>query len=207
MKNFKSLFTLMCCALLATASFTSCLGSDNNDDSNNYKKLTPTEKTTMITALSGNYKGKVYSYKNISESKPDSMDIMIRAAIDSTIIIPNIPTKAISKYITSDDRELVNQAKTFTIKANVRTPATYSTQFFNKGYYQFIIIPTTTTFSAGSKNVTVEYANQLTFKQVVLYPICESFQNQFGCTLLIKSIKVGNSTYDVNLPLRFKGKK
>uniref|UniRef100_A0AB33JNH2 DUF4840 domain-containing protein n=1 Tax=Prevotella sp. GTC17260 TaxID=3236796 RepID=A0AB33JNH2_9BACT len=207
MKNLKNVFTLVCCGLLATASFTSCLGSGNDDFTQNYKKLTQADKATMITALAGFYKGKVYTYKNLSDTKPDSAEVMIKAAIDSTVITPNIPTKLISKYITSDDSILVNQAKTFTLKAETRTPASYSLDYFNKAYYQFILNPTLTKFSAGSKTVTIEYANQLNFGQAALYPLCESYKNEIACTFLIKSIKVDDSTYDVNLPLRIKGKK
>ena len=99
MKQFKFLSAV--CCMVAVAAFSSCLFSDDDDDTD--KSLTPTQVAQCFATIGGDYQGKLIYYAagsaKVAEAI-DTLDISWSIASDSTLVIHQFPAEAVANGIT-----------------------------------------------------------------------------------------------------------
>ena len=93
--------------LVAFSTIGFCACSDDDDDNNNgLKYLTKTEQQQAFNQIAGYHKGYICWTTSPASSNPDSSELTLNAASDSTIYIYNCPTKPLAAYMMEGQQEL-----------------------------------------------------------------------------------------------------
>lgn len=212
----KRLFITSACALLTAASFTSCNSNDDNDGINS--NYTEVDKATVMSALCGNYEGKLYYYSSEnSVFKQDSIDAKWAINTDA-IITYTFPVKLLANFCIKTstqgiaDKALVAAASDQNLTASMNIPGTMLKAYYEQGDYFVGLVPKnslTETASDGTK-ITVEFTTD-DIKDAVtgsdVYSMLEYYKQKEKAVFLIKDVKVGDNTYMVNCPFWLFGNK
>jgi hypothetical protein len=105
MKRVNYLFAV--CCLMAASVFSSCLSSD--DDNNTGNGLTKSQIDLCAATVRGDYQGQLIYYSpdtNNPEDITDTLNIVWRIPNDSTLYVPNFPTRLLANQITYEPLKL-----------------------------------------------------------------------------------------------------
>lgn len=148
--NMKNLFGktfFAACALVVAASFASCLGNDNDDD--NQRTLTKSEKAKYCSAIMGVYDGFLYyqpDYSldyNSSSLKTDSVSVHFTITAQSDTLaalnIPMFPASLLGEY-----KNIIADGTSRSILQNLPDQefiALLVPFYYDASYYTFYLLP------------------------------------------------------------------
>ena len=132
MKNLKLIFLGLGC--MAALSLTSCI-DDNNDDNG----LTKAQISQCLTAVVGNYSGKIiYAANNPADiaDKQDTLDINWAITSDTIVTIKDFPAKVIAESIVNKDLKTALQEQN--PKQDIKCLMAF---ILNDPYIEFVLGP------------------------------------------------------------------
>ena len=214
MQTLKKSFIMLTCLAL-TASISSCLNDDNDNDIK-YADLTPTQKAAQTNEMAGQYAGHIYVL-NDTTMKRDSIPCQWRInASDSSLTVSTFPVSIASYGLKNEGaRNIIKAAGTRPLRVILHP---YSNTAFDQGYYTFTVVPDnykfsfTTEYEEKAHNVEIEFAYQLfsssyTGISSTLYAVGEYYKQEMNAYFLIKGIKIDDATYNTGTPTYIYGKK
>ena len=145
MKNLKLIFLGLGC--IAALSLTSCI-DDNNDDNG----LTKAQISQCLTAVVGNYSGKmIYAANNPADiaDKQDTLDINWTITSDTIVTIKDFPAKAIAENIVNIDLKTALQEQN--PKQDIKCLMAF---VLNDPYIEFVLGPQKAEFPVFYKDQT-----------------------------------------------------
>lgn len=148
-KNVGMAWLLTACLTLSATSLTSCLGS--GDD--NQTKITKEEIQLAFAKVKGKHTGKlIYPQREVKSAadRTDTLDISWTLTTDSTMVIHNVPVKALAENVTNADlRKLLLTAPNQDLKCNIG--------FYSVSPVAFVIQPTRLTYQLNDHGVSKKY--------------------------------------------------
>lgn len=212
MKTLKNLLFFAVISMIAALTFTSCLNSDDDDNSSQYHAYTAAEKAVVMNAFAGNYTGRIKYYKDINATSIDSTAITFTAYADSNFVMPNFPVSILANYLNStDDKTVLTSVSGISFNATSHLPTYIYTTYFENSYYEYSLIPNNSlSFTSNGKSVIITFADYLassTTSGQYFYPMCSYYQKQIGGYILIENISIDGVKTAVNKPLVFSGTK
>lgn len=200
--------------LLAGLSLSACLGDDDN--SNTQKDLTDAEKAAQLSAISGNYDGKVF-FSNDTTMHIDSLDVTWRiTAMDSMLTIHNFPVRILANGIVNNNaRSILDTDLREMLRAYI---IPYANNYGKEDYYTFWVIPKEGTFSFTVEKDNVEHQVKVVFAQSMtaqsslqgygqFYSVGEYLSKEMMSFFLIKDVIIDNVTYTPGLACYIRGEK
>lgn len=214
MQTLKKSFIMLTCLAL-TASISSCLNDDNDNDIK-YADLTPTQKAAQIHEMAGQYTGHIYVL-NDTTLKTDSIPCQwyINGS-DSSLVVSDFPVSIASYGLRNEGaRKMLKAASSRPLRVTLHP---YSNTAFDQGYYTFTATPDNnklsfvTEYEEKTHNVEIEFASQMfsssyTGVSATLYAIGEYYKQEMNTYILIKGIKIDDATYTTGTPTYIYGKK
>jgi hypothetical protein len=212
MKTLKNLLFFAVISMIAALTFTSCLNSDDDDNSSQYHAYTAAEKAVVMNAFAGNYTGRIKYYKDNNYTTIDSTAITFTAYADSNFVMPNFPVSILANYLnTTDEKSVLTSVSGVNFNATAHLPIYVYNSYFENGYYEYSLIPNNSlSFTSNGKSVIITFASYLsstTTSGQYYYPMCSYYKNQVGGYILIENISIDGVKTAVNKPLVFSGTK
>jgi hypothetical protein len=213
MKKLKTTLFLMC-GIATALSFSSCIGSNNNNNDTVY--LSHSARATyysQLTLTGGSFTGHIYRIYSHSYTAPDSIGVLswnVNADMNDTTVNIKLPVSKLARYITNNaaDEAILSNAQDATLKVQYRAPYTESQDLYNSRYYRFVNYLTSNTITTTSQNTPIE-VDLSTMSQTgkdalgnTIYffstnsPIV-SYNGQYDEIIDIKSIKIGSNSYSL----------
>jgi hypothetical protein len=212
MKKLKTTLFLMC-GIATALSFSSCIGSNNNNNDTVY--LSHNARATyyyQLTLTGGSFTGHIYRIYSNSYTAPDSIGVLswnVNADMNDTTVNIKLPVSKFAKYITNAaDKVILSNAPDVFLTLQYRAPYAESQDLYNSRYYRFVNYLTSNTITTTSQNTPIEVdLNTLsqTGKDALgntIYffstnsPIV-SYNGQYDEIIDIKSIKIGSNSYSL----------
>lgn len=211
MKKLKTTLFLMC-GIATALSFSSCIGSNNNNNDIVYLSHSARMNYySQLTLTGGSFTGHIYRIYSNSYTAPDSIGVLswnVNADMDTTVNI-KLPVSKLAKYITNDnDKAILSNAPDVPLTVQYRAPYTESQDLYNSRYYRFVNYLTSNTITTTSQNTPIE-VDLSTMSQTgkdalgnTIYffsmnsPIV-SYNGQYDEIIDIKSIKIGSNSYSL----------
>jgi hypothetical protein len=200
-----------------TWGLSSCLGSDDNDNTTTFRNLTQSEKTKSLIEAQGTYSGRLYYYDN--QNQTDSIDLRwTLTGNDSVLTISEFPIKAFSNSVIADTAT-INILKNYGTKELIFTLHPYYNTRFDGGYYSYSLLPnmgseviTPSDEDTQKGIVTIKFANYfldytINGQPIYTYPFAEYFNSQMQGYILIDELVVNNRSFSVGKAYYFYGEK
>ena len=212
MKKLKTTLFLMC-GIATALSFSSCIGSNNNNNDTVY--LSHSARATyyyQLTLTGGSFTGHIYRIYSNSYTAPDSIGVLswnVNADMNDTTVNIKLPVSKLAKYITNDnDKAILSNAPDVPLTVQYRAPYTESQDLYNSRYYRFVNYLTSNTITTTSQNTPIEVdlntmsqtgkdalGNTIYFfstNSPIVY-----YNGGFEEIIDIKSIKIGSNSYSL----------
>ena len=213
MKKLKTTLFLMC-GIATALSFSSCIGSNNNNNDTVY--LSHNARATyyyQLTLTGGSFTGHIYRIYSNSYTAPDSIGVLswnVNADMNDTTVNIKLPVSKLARYITNNaaDKAILSNAQDATLKVQYRAPYTESQDLYNSRYYRFVNYLTSNTITTTSQNTPIEVdlntmsqtgkdalGNTIYFfstNSPIVY-----YNGGFEEIIDIKSIKIGSNSYSL----------
>jgi hypothetical protein len=211
MNKIKQILWAIVC-LLATTTVTSCLNSnDDNDSSSEVYTLTDVEKANITATLAGSYSGYIYFFKSTSATYSDSIATQWTIATDNTLVL-KLPLKALAGYISTEaDKASVENTTTLqNLAATITVPDEMYSSLYNQGYYTNSLSVTNNQISypvSDNKTLTIILDPYLYFNNSYIYSSISYYKSETLGYIIVKDLQINGQTYEIDLPIWFDGVK
>lgn len=203
----------MIIGLLSILSISSCLGDNDDDNGQDLRELTATEKEIAVGNTAGEYDGWFYfineDYKLDSlktTTDISSKDSLVTITIPPAALIPGLKRQNISEQ----NLDVFSHAPNIIFTCVIHP---YYNQYWNAGDYTFIYsYPNnvlTQTFTVDGTDHIVEYkfSDYINSGGIYYNRLAEYYNNVFFCNVLFEYINVDGLTYTLNTSTTFEGKR
>lgn len=212
MKKLKTTLFLMC-GIATALSFSSCIGSNNNNNDIVYLSHSARMNYySQLTLPGGSFTGHIYRIYSNSYTAPDSIGVLswnVNADMNDTTVNIKLPVSKLAKYITNDnDKAILSNAPDVPLTVQYRAPYTESQDLYNSRYYRFVNYLTSNTINTTSQNTPIEVdlntmsqtGKDADGKTIYFFstnsPIVY-YNSGFEEIIDIKSIKIGSNSYSL----------
>ncbi|HEY9543767.1 DUF4840 domain-containing protein [Prevotella sp.] len=201
MKKQNLLLMLMGC-VFAVTSLCSCLGDGNDDEQSKVLYLTHAQRMQILNATTGNYTGWMY-YADATSHKRDSVAVTWTiSGSDSTLTVESLPMKQFAQYLYDKTaKETVEKMNNQRLIAGIYTPYYITKADWDNQFYQFQVVPKDYKIVFNHEGKACELIFSPTALQpygTYYYPIMQFFKGQNIIYLLVKELKIDQSTYPIN---------
>lgn len=201
MKKYNYLFLFVMC-LMTITSLSSCLGDNDDDQKKNYLYLTHAQRMQMLNAATGNYRGWMY-YFDANTQKKDSVALTWQiSGQDSTLTIASLPLKQFANFTDNNTaKDVLNNAPGQPLTATFHAPYVIRQNEWNAQFYQYSVLPNglkISFISADNKKCELSFNQTHQAPNALYYPLMQYYKGQNLFYLLVKELKVEESTYAIN---------
>ena len=215
MKTIKTIAIAM--AALLTASLTSCINDDDDNNQNadyHYLQLTETQQKDLMKKLEGNYENYLY-FTNANTQKTDSAQVKWEVnASDSTVTCVNFPVNILRNYVKSDMvKEALDLVGQQPVVFKYSTGNTVVKELYEASSYFFnLTIPNASnivkfTYGEGEgekeKYVAIEFADQFIGYSTVYSQMVRLDRGSFFGAVLVSIVDANNVATKVNCIIPF----
>ena len=204
-------------AALLTASLTSCVNDDDDNNQNadyHYLQLTETQQKDLMKKLEGNYENYLY-FTNANTQKTDSAQVKWEVnASDSTVTCVNFPVNILQNYVKSDlVKEALDIVGQQPVVFKYSTGSTVVKEFYDASSYFFnLTIPNASnivkfTYGGGEGEqenyVSIEFADQFIGYSTVYSQMVRLDRGSFFGAVLVSIVDANSVATKVNCIIPF----